>query len=54
MNIGPKCYINRNGYGMAVPCIRGVLGISGCIIWVIYPLVDALVDAKLVSGRGRF
>lgn len=26
---------------MAFPHIIGVLSVSGCIIWVIYPLVDA-------------
>lgn len=37
---------------MAFPYIivvLGVLGFSGCIIWVIYPLVDAKV-----SDRGKF
>lgn len=39
--MGPKGCINKYGYGMAFPYIIGVLGVSGCIIWVIYPLVDA-------------
>lgn len=40
-NMGPKGCINSHGYGMAFPYIKGVLGVSGCINWVICPLVDA-------------
>lgn len=39
--MGPKGCINRYGYGMAFPYIIDFLGVPGCIIWVIYPLVDA-------------